>query len=86
MRKMRKSEKKRRKRRKRRKGEKKGRKRERKGEKGRHEHQNRMSDDNVSKQGTTCPIMLRPLNGMSKVLRKNDCKGPMVETEGARDV
>ena len=46
----------------------------------------RMSDDNVSKQGTTCTIMLRPLNGMSKVLCKNDYEGAMVETEGARDV
>ena len=37
-----------------------------------------MSDDNVSKQGTTCSIELWLLIGMSKVLCENDYEGPMV--------
>ena len=46
----------------------------------------RMSHDSVSKQRTTCPIILRPLIGMSRVLCKNDYEWPMVKTEGARNV
>ena len=39
-----------------------------------------------SKQRATCLITLWPLIGMSDVLFKNEYEGPMVKTEGARDV
>ena len=43
----------------------------------------RVSDDIVSKQGTTCPIELWLLIGMSKVLCENKYEEPIVKPEGA---
>ena len=46
----------------------------------------RMSGDDVNQTKGDMPHRTRPLIGMSDVLFKNEYEGPMVKTEGARDV